>query len=299
MIVSLDAVEAVVDEAITTDANLIVSHHPIIFSGLKSLTGANYIERTIIKAIKNDIAIYAIHTNLDNIVSNGVNEKLVIALGLNTIRPLVPQRTAYRYQLAVSDLLKPDVVQALKKELDHDDSAFHVAIDEQTRTTSDWSGPRQSKNSQRSVGHFEARIRAYGSGDQSTKNHWRGADRYMLDLPMAETHFLAHIKDRLNLDVIRHTALLGKSVQKIALCGGSGSFLLSHAIRAGADFFITGDFKYHQFFDADGRIVIADVGHYESEQFTIDLLVSLINTKFSNFAARYTETRTNPVYYFI
>lgn len=219
---SLDAIETVVDEAIQKGCNLIVSHHPIVFRGLKRFNGANYVERTVIKAIRHEIALYAIHTNLDNVLHRGVNERIAQRLGLQNIQILAPKAGM------------PDI----------------------------------------------------GAGITGS-----------LPQPMNELDFLHQIKTAMHTRCIRHTALTGKMVQKIAVCGGSGSFLLSDAVKAGADVFITADFKYHEFFDADHHIVIADIGHYESEQFTIPLLFEIISEKFPNFALHLTGVNTNPVHY--
>ena len=226
-LICLDSTEAIVDEAIQKNCNLIIAHHPIIFSGLKSVTGANYIEKTIIKAIKNDICIYAIHTNLDNVLENGVNQRIAEKLGLQNLKPLDPKQ----------------------------------------------------------VSGFEAYT--IGSGIIGE-----------LERELNEEVFLNHLKSKMKARIIRHTKLRGKMVKKVAVCGGSGSFLLPLAIDQEADVFVTADFKYHQFFDANDKIVIADIGHYESEQFTIDLLHNIISKKFTNFAAHCTKLNTNPIKYF-
>jgi len=227
VLVALDAIEAVVDEAIELGVNVIVAHHPIIFGGLKQLTGANYIQRTVIKAIKNDIAIYAIHTNLDNLSVNGVNNKICAQLGLEDTRILLP---------------KPEYQQAGQ---------------------------------------------SIGAGMIGK-----------LAEPMDEMAFFSHLKTSMELKVFKYTALRGMDIQHVAVCGGSGRFLLEEAIAQKADIFISSDFKYHEFFDANDQIIIADIGHYESEQFTTQLLVELISEKFSNFAAHYTKVLTNPINYF-
>ena len=226
VITCLDSTEAIVDEAIAAGANLIVAHHPIVFRGLKRFTGANYIEKAVIKAIKNDIAIIAIHTNLDNVITNGVNERIAKQIGLENIRPL---------------LVKGDI--------------------DQTNG-------------------------AVGSG-------------VIGELPEIneELSFLNMVKDRMKVSVVKHTRLLDQNVKSVAVCGGVGGFLLKDAIKSGAQVFITSDYKYHEFFDANDKIVIADIGHYESEQFTINLLQELISRKFSTFAAHCTKLNTNPVNY--
>lgn len=218
----LDSLEVIVDEAVRKGCNLVVAHHPIVFRGLKRLNGANYVERTVIQAIRQNVALYAIHTNLDNVHRQGVNEQIARRLGLEQTSILAP---------------KPGVTDI-------------------------------------------------GAGLLG-----------MLPEPMPEKDFLLHVKSALRAGCVRHTALLNRPVQKIAVCGGSGSFLLPEALRAGADAYVSADFKYHEFFDADRRLLIADVGHYESEQFTVELLYNIIREKFPNFALHLTEQSTNPVFY--
>jgi dinuclear metal center YbgI/SA1388 family protein len=222
----LDSTEAIVAEAAERGCNLIVAHHPIVFRGLKSITGRNYVERTVIAAIKHDIAIYAIHTNLDNVRFQGVNERIAQRLGLSQLEILAP---------------KP------APEMDQPVGSGMIGI---------------------------------------------------LPAAMTEQAFLTHVKERMGASVIRHTELLGHPIRRVALCGGAGSFLLPQARAAGAQAFVTADYKYHEFFDADGRILIADIGHFESEQFTIDLLCELIREKFRTFAVLQTQHTTNPVRYF-
>jgi len=218
----LDSTEAIVDEAVRKGCNLVVAHHPIVFRGLKRINGTTYVERTVMQAIRNGVAVYAIHTNLDNVYRRGVNERIAEKIGLVATRILAP---------------KP------------------------------------------------------GAGDT-------GAG-LLGELPsaMEETGFLRLIKTAFRADCVRHTALRGTPVKRVAVCGGSGSFLLPEALRAGADAFVSADFKYHEFFDAEGKIVVADIGHFESEQFTIELLYGIIREKFPNFALHCTEINTNPVRY--
>jgi len=226
VLICLDSTEAVIDEAIARGCNVVIAHHPIIFSGIKKLTGKTYIGRTIIKAIRNNIAIYAMHTNLDNLLENGVSSRIAKRLGLKNISILDP---------------KPEY--ALK------------GLDVGT-----------------------------------------GVIAYTRE-PIDELEFLKIVKTKMDSSCVRHTRLLNKKVHKVAICGGSCSFLLKAAMRIEADVFITSDFKYHEFFDADGKIVIADIGHFESEQFTIEIIHELITKKFSSFAAHLTKVRTNPINY--
>jgi len=222
-LITLDCTEAIIDEALATGCNLVIAHHPIIFGGLKKLNASAYIERTVIKAIKNDIAIYAIHTNLDN-VHNGVSAKIAEKLGLENCKILAPKQELNR------DLVGSGIIGELNEAVD-------------------------------AVG------------------------------------FLKNLKLTMQTDCVRHTPLVSKTIKTVAVCGGSGSFLLKNAIAAKADIFITADFKYHEFFDAENKIVIADIGHYESEQFTKDLIYDLLVKNFTKFAVRLSKVNTNPIKY--
>lgn len=223
VLVSLDVTEQILDESIALGCNLVISHHPIIFSGLTRLTDANYVQRIVKKAIKNDINLFAIHTNLDNVYDFGVNTNIAKMLGLSDI-----------------EILKP------KANLNVENVGAGI------------------------IGNI-------GS--------------------IKEMDFLSYLKETMNISVIKYTKLLGKPIEKVAICGGSGRFLLNDAIAKKADIFISSDFKYHEYFDADNQIVIADIGHFESEQFTIKMLWEILTNKFSNFASHYTKMDTNPVKY--
>ena len=226
VLISLDVTEKLIDEAISLGANVIVSHHPIIFSGLKRITGQNYVERIVQKAIKYDINLFAIHTNLDNIYSNGVNTHIAALLNIVNV-----------------EILKP------KPGLAHQGQSVGSGV----------------------IGELEK--------------------------PMDEMGFLKHLKATMKTETIKYTQLLNKDIKKVAICGGSGRFLLEDAKSQNADIFISSDFKYHEFFDADNQIVIADIGHFESEQFTIQLLHEILSKNFNNFALHYTKISTNPVNY--
>jgi dinuclear metal center YbgI/SA1388 family protein len=221
-LVCLDATEEVINEAIKKGCNLVIAHHPIVFTGLKKINGKNYVEKAVITAIKNDIALYAIHTNLDNVLQ-GVNGRMADKLGLKDRQILLPKQ---------------------------DNGVGSGLIGE-------------------------------------------------LETPHEETFFLEMLKEQFNLPLIRHTPLLNKPIKRVALCGGAGSSLVPNALAAGADVFITADMKYHEFFDANGRMLIADIGHYESEQFTIDLLHEILREKFPTFAVLKTGVSTNPVHYYL
>ncbi|RMD72231.1 MAG: Nif3-like dinuclear metal center hexameric protein, partial [Bacteroidetes bacterium] len=253
----LDAIEEVVDEAIRLDCNLVVAHHPIVFRGLKRLTGANYVERTVLKAIKHDVAIYAIHTNLDNVLHRGVNERIAQRLGLTDCRILAPKQVL---QVAVWHFAEAPT------------HALVEALEELPGTACQTDGPRvEVRYPTGSARAVHALMAQHGGQLWSVRADERPADQIgsglvgLLPEPMPETAFLDLLKERMQTGCIRHTRLLGKPVRRVALCGGAGGFLLRQAIAVGADFFVTADYKYHEFFDADNQIVIADIGHYESE----------------------------------
>ncbi len=226
VMVSLDCIPEVIQEAIDLHCDVIVSHHPIIFSGIKKFTPDYYVHRAVRMAIKHDIALYAIHTNLDNVYRNGVNTRICQRLGLRDVRLLRP-----------NELLSNNEVQV---------GAGMIGV---------------------------------------------------LAEPISFELFSANLKNRMECKLIRHTAQLHDNIKTVAVCGGSGSFLIKDAIKAGADVYISSDIKYHEFFEADGKIVLMDIGHYESEYFTIQLLFDHIKEKFPNFAAHCTKMVTNPVYY--
>lgn len=322
----LDAIEEVVNEAIGKNCNLIVAHHPIVFSGLKKITGSNYIERVIIKAIKNDIAIYAIHTNLDN-VAQGVNAMICKKLGLENTSILAPMKSPMSKLVTfcpVADALK--VRKALSEagagvignysECSFNSSGFGTfkGNDESNPTVGEANQLEQVDELKLEMifpkylkGKVVAALKEAHPYEEvaydifSLENEASNLGAGMIgDLPEAipVELFLKQLKKKMQCKVVRHTQAVKPMVQRIALCGGSGSFLLANAIRAKADVFITGDFKYHQFFDADNKILIADIGHYESEQFTPELLHSILGEKFSNFALLLSEVNTNPIKYY-
>jgi dinuclear metal center YbgI/SA1388 family protein len=326
ILVTLDCIEAVVDEAIAKGCNLIVAHHPIVFKGLKKLNGSNYVERTIIKAIKNDVAIYATHTNLDN-VTGGVNFIIAEKLGLQNVRILAPKtQTLMKLATFVPLADTQRVLDAL-----HEAGAGNIGNYSHASFRVEGTGAYQAEAGANPVlgklGEYhresEHRIEVIFPRHQQLtvltalrKTHPYeeiAYDLYALEnadqtvgsgivgeLPqsMSDTNWLAYLKQTMNLPLIRHTALLGRPVQRVAVCGGAGSFLLSDAIRAGAEVFVTADYKYHEFFDADGQTIICDIGHYESEVFTKELLARHLAKKFVTFAIIFSETDTNPVRYY-
>ena len=324
--ISLDCTEAVIDEAIQNGCNLVVSHHPIVFKGLKTFTGKNYVERTIIKAIKADIAIYAIHTNLDNVL-HGVNASIAGKLGVIDCNILAPKSGDLR-KLSVFvphsglEILRSALFAAGAGEIGNyshcsfaaegmgsflpEDGAKPVigqlgSIHKEPETKLEVIFPGWKQGAILSAMIENHPYETVAHDIYRLENEWQETGSGMVGrLPEAidSRKFLEFVKVKFNVPVIRHTALINDKVQKIAFCGGAGSFLVKNAIAAGADIFITGDMKYHEFFDADDKIIIADIGHYESEQFTIDLLYDLLTQKFTNFAILKTGQNTNPVSYF-
>jgi dinuclear metal center YbgI/SA1388 family protein len=234
----LDSTEAVVDEAIAKGCDLIIAHHPIVFGGLKRFTGGDYVQRALIKAIRNNIAIYACHTNLDNVLRGGVNERIAQQLGFEAERVLRPIGADLGSFVGIGGLDDSDV------------------------------------------------FRTAGAGVLCN-----------LQKPMNVLDFLQHVKAKMGVEVVKYTKCDVEMVSKVAICGGAGSFLIGDALRAGADAFITSDVKYHEFFDAEGKMLLCDIGHYESEKYTIDLFSNILSAKFPKFATIFAGTITNPIDY--
>jgi dinuclear metal center YbgI/SA1388 family protein len=316
----------VVKEAILKKCNLVIAHHPIIFGGLKKINGKNYVERTIIAAIKNDIAIYAIHTNLDNVM-DGVSGKMAKMAGLENLTILSPKENALKklfvfVPVEAAAAVRDAVFAAGGGHIgNYSECSFNTegtGTFKAGRDTHPYVGSIGEQHQEKEVkievifpGFLEPKIVAAMKAAHpyeevaydivSLSNSHQGIGAGILGElaePMDEESFLSHLKTVFRLKVIRHTPLRNKPVKKVALCGGAGSFLISSALRAGADFYFTGDIKYHEFFDANDRLVLADIGHYESEQFTIDLLQEILEQKFPTFAVLKTEVVTNPVHYF-
>jgi dinuclear metal center YbgI/SA1388 family protein len=326
IICSLDATEEVVLEAISRQCNLIVAHHPIIFGGLKKINGKNYVEKTIITAIKNDIAIYAIHTNLDNVLT-GVNGRIAAELGLVQLSILAPKESTLKKLYTFVPAANAAAVRTALFEAgggtigNYSECSFNTP-GTGTFTAGDNTNPYVGKKGE---AHTEDEIKielvfpAYLQGRMvgalkaahpyeevaydiiSLANTHPGLGAGIigeLTEPVDEKAFLNNIKKIFNVPVVRHTTFLNKPVKKVAVCGGAGSFLISKALAARADVYITADMKYHEFFDANGELLIADIGHYESEQFTIGLLQEVLAQKFPTFAVLKTGVKTNPVLYF-
>lgn len=325
ILISLDCTEEVLEEAMQKKCNVVVCHHPIVFSGLKKITGKNYVERTVIKAIKNDIAIYAAHTNLDNVLK-GVNNKIADKIGLVNRKILNPLPGGLLKLVTFCPAKQAGKVRAALFEAgagmigNYSECSFNIRgmgtfkagmgadpyvgkigephTEEEERIEVIFPAGVQSELVKQLLSAHPYEEVAYDIYALNNPNPYMGAGLVgELESPEAENEFLKRLKTVFKAGCIRYTHLLNKSVKKVAVCGGSGSFLLQNAIKTGADIFITGDFKYHQFFDADKRILIADIGHYESEQFTGELFYELLTKSFTTFAVRLSETCTNPINY--
>ena len=326
VLVTLDVTEAVVYEAVSKNCNLIIAHHPIVFKGLKKLTGSNYVERTVLAAIKNDVAIYAIHTNLDHVIK-GVNSKIAEKIGLKNIKILAPKKNILQKLVTFVPIESSEkVLQALFDAGAGEIGAYKNCSfslngtgtflpGESANPALGTIGKLESVNENRLEVMFPAHLSrkiltalksthpyeevAYYLQELENENQEVGAGIIgELDMEMQADAFLNHLKYTMQVKVIRHTTPLPRPILRVAVCGGAGSFLLPNALGSGADVFITADYKYHEFFDADSQIMICDIGHYESEVFTKDLLYDYLSGIFSNFALCLSEINTNPVHYF-
>lgn len=325
VLVALDVTEEIVEEAVQQGANLIVAHHPVIFQGIKQINNKSYTGRIIQKAIKHDIAVFAAHTNIDA-VEGGVNSRICEKLNLTDTRFLEQKRDSLRKLVVFVPVEHADKV----REAMFDAGAGHIGEYDKCSYNLEGRGSfRGSEDTNPFVGmkgetHFEpeARIETVMPAHLQKKviyemikahpyeevaydiypllNEYERAGMGMigsLSAPKEEMDFLKEVKETFNCNTIRHTGLTGSIVEKVAVCGGSGSFLLSKAMAAGADVFISADFKYHQFFEPDNRILICDIGHYESEQFTKEIFYELLTKKFTNFAVHLSKVNSNPINY--
>lgn len=325
VLVCHDALENVIDEAISKNCNMVVCFHPILFSGLKKITGKNYVERAILKAIKNDIAIYAVHTALDN-HQNGVNKIFCDALGLKNTKILVPKENFIQKLITYTI---PENHQQLRNAL-FNAGAGNIGNYENCSFNSQGIGSYQgNEKSNPEIGergefvenaeikievtfekHLQGKILkalfsnhvyeevAYEIYDLKNTHQNIGLGMIgELETEMPEKEFLQLVKNKMKADGIRHSEYLGKPIKKVALLGGSGSFAIKKAIQAGADAFLTADLKYHQFYEAENQLLLADIGHYESERYTKNYIVDYLTKKIPNFAIILSEENTNPVKY--
>ena len=325
ILVTLDTLEETVDEAIAKNCNLVISFHPIIFGGLKKLNGNSYVERVVLKAIKNDIAIYATHTALDN-SKNGVSAKMCEVLGLENTKILIPKKGIIK---KLTTFVPSTKAAALRDSLfkagagnigNYDQCSFNIEGkgtyrgNENSNPVIGEKGKLHTENETRISVVFESKNEAQilkSLHDNhpyeevayeliTTENIHQNIGMGMIgELPtaMEEKDFLLFLKHTMNTKCVRYSALIHNKIKKVAVLGGSGSFAISNAIRAGADAYVSADFKYHEFFKAENSILLADIGHYESEQFTKNLLVDYLTKKFTNFAVILSEKSTNPIYY--
>lgn len=325
ILVCHDTLEEVVQEAVENNCNLIVSYHPILFDGIKKITGKTYVERAVIKAIQNKIAIYALHTALDN-QPHGTNKVLSDAIGLVNSKILIPQSSGI---LKLITYVPKNHAERLKESL-FESGAGNIGNYDQCSFSLEGKGTfRGNENSHPTIG--EKGKRHTGEEIQLSvifPNHLKGNilnalfsnhpyeevayELYQtlntrqdigigmighLPKPMSEQDFLQHLKEKLNLRIVRHSGLLSKNIDKVAVLAGSGAFSIQPAIAQGADALVTGDLKYHQFFEATQNILLADVGHFESEQFTKNLIHDYLVEKIPNFAVVLSKLNTNPINY--
>lgn len=325
VLISLDCIEEVVEEAIQKGCNLVVSHHPIVFKGVKSLTGKNYVERTLIKAIKNDICLYAIHTNLDN-VCHGVNKKISDLLGLTRTKVLAPkQGVLTKLVTFIPEANTEEVLSRLYEAGagqigNYDHCSFRTSGEGSFRPNEAATpaigerGKEERVTEHRVEVVFPSHITSQVLKALKSNHPYEEVAYYLTELvnqnqevgsgmvgelakSMDIVNFMKLVKEKFNVKMIRHTAIVKDEVRRIAVCGGSGSFLLGVAKANKADVFITADFKYHEFFDAEEDIVVLDIGHYESEQFTKDLIFNYLKEKIANIALNLSEANTNPINY--
>jgi len=325
-LLTLDVTEDVIDEAIKKKDALIIAHHPVIFGGLKKITGRTYTERCVIKAIQNNIAIYAAHTNIDSVME-GVSGKMCEKLKLTNTKILEPLKNSL-FKLVT--FIPVDYLGKVRSALfkagaghigEYDSCSFNIdgkgtfragdkanpfvgekgEIHEEKETRFESVFPFFKKDAIISALLESHPYEEVAFDLYPLENIYQKAGMGMignLESEIGEKEMLDIIKKEFNCIHIRHTKLLNKPIKKVAVCGGSGSHLLSKAIQENADIFITGDFKYHQFFDAEGKIVIADIGHFESEQFTTEIFYSVLTKKLTTFAIHFSEVNTNPLNYY-
>jgi len=326
VLVTLDTLETVVDEAMAKGCNLIVSFHPIIFKGLKTLTGKTYVERVVIKAITHNIAIYSMHTALDN-AFNGVNAMICDRLKLQNKRILIPQNGTIKKLTTYAPKKEAEAIRNALFSVgagsigNYTNCSFNVDglgtfkgnaasnptigkkgtlhTEAETKITVTYPKHLESKLLNTLFATHSYEEIAYEIHTIENKNQHIGMGMVgELATPLSEIDFLNHVKTNMKTAPIRHSQFLNKKIKKVAVLGGSGSFAIAAAKSTGADAFITADLKYHDFFSAENNILLADIGHYESEQFTKTLLVEYLTKKITNFAIILSNTNTNPVKYF-
>ena len=321
----LDVTEAVLDEAIALGCNLVISHHPLIFKGYKSITGKDYVERCILKAIRNDMVLYAAHTNLDN-AKGGVNYKIAEKIGLKHLQVLEPKRNSL---LKLVTFVPTEQAERVRKALfaagcgnigGYDSCSYNLKGEGTFRAgenTHPFCGSIGELHREEEV-RIETILPSYKKGEvvrallsahpyeepafdlYPLENEWTQAGAGIvgeLETPETGLEFLKRIKKIFEVECVKHNRLTGREIQKVALCGGAGAFLIPQAIRSGADIFITGEIKYHDYFGHEDEILLAEIGHYESEQYTKEIFYSIIRDLFPNFALQFSKVNTNPIKY--
>ena len=327
VMISLDATEDVIEEAIRRECDLVVTHHPLIFGGVKRVTSADATGRMLTRAITAGISVYAIHTNLDNVV-HGVNGRIATLLGLGGTRVLAPKAGSLRKMY----LFVPQAHAGPLMEAAFGAGAGHIGKYSECSFRAEGTGSFLAGAGadpfvgQPGIRHEEPETRLefiFPHWKQETilsalrevhpyeemaydivtlENAWDQVGSGLvgnLAIPESEDRFLGRVKELFRVPVVRHTPLTGRMVSRVAICGGAGSFLIPNALSSGAQVFLTADLKYHDFFRPEGRLVLADIGHYESEQYTVDLLTDLLTEKFPTFAVLKSGVNTNPVNYLI
>jgi dinuclear metal center YbgI/SA1388 family protein len=326
VLVCLDSTEAVIREAAARGCNMVVAHHPIIFSGLKRITGNTYAERAVEAAVREGIAIYAIHTNLDNVLYRGVNQRIGARLGLQHMNILSPMREQlFKIETFVPHAQAEAVRNALfaagAGNIGHYDAcSFNLNglgtfrpgadsnpfvgskghIHQEMETYIQMIAPKHRQDSVLRALKAAHPYEEVAYQMVPLMNEWQESGSGLIGQlreAMAPEAFLKHVQTVMELPGIRVATGSRQQIQKVALCGGAGSFLTRKALHAGADAYITADVKYHEFFDAEDQMWLLDIGHFESERFTINLIVEVISEKFPKFAVLLPETNTNPVKY--
>lgn len=324
-LVCVDVTEAIIDEALENECGMVISHHPLIFEGLKRITGRTCIERVVQKAIRNGIGIYAIHTNLDNHI-RGLNPMLAQRLGLSNLKILKPKLNTLRKIIIFcphdhADKVRAAIFGAGAGQIGDYDSCSYNTFGEGSFRAMDNANPFVGKINEL---HFEKEIKieavfpvylekqiiakmieahpyeevAYDILFLANENKYIGSGIIgELEKAVQASVFLEKVKTICGLPTIKYNGDLEQAVSRVALCGGSGSFLIAEAIHARAQIFMTGDLKYHDYFIPEGKMILADIGHYESEQFSKDLIAQTLVKKFPKFAVLKTKEITNPVKY--
>ncbi|PCI31783.1 MAG: Nif3-like dinuclear metal center hexameric protein [Flavobacteriaceae bacterium] len=325
VLVTLDTLENIVEEAIEKKCNLIVSFHPIIFSGLKKINGNSYVERVVLKAIKNDIAIYSMHTALDNSFE-GVSAKICEVLGLQNKKVLIPQQNTIK---KLTTYVPTSALEKVRSQLfnagagdigNYSNCSFTTAGNGTFKGNSDSNPTIGEQNSLHTEAEFLLSVTFEKHKESGVLSALFNSHPYeevayevtslhninqkigmgmIGDLPqdVSELDFLKTLKTTMNAGGIRHSKLLNKPIKRVAVLGGAGSFAIKNALQEKADIYITADIKYHEFYQAENQLIIADIGHYESEQFTKNLLVDQLTKKFHNFAIILSDKNTNPIHY--